>query len=165
VKLTPYRHPNFDPLAGPPLNVLERGPWLEPSQEARRVIDVDDWAEIRRLQRTEGMPVNAIARRLALSRNTARAALRSDGPPRYERAEKGSIVDVVETKVLELLREFPAMPATVIAERIGWRRSIRVLRERVAELRPLFVPPDPCQRTHLPPGELTPAKLASPTRR
>jgi transposase len=128
------------------------------------VIDVDDWAEIRRLQRTEGMPVNAIARRLALSRNTARAALRSDGPPRYERAGKGSIVDAVEPKVLELLREFPAMPATVIAERIGWRRSIRVLRERVAELRPLFVPPDPCQRTHLPPGELTPAKLASTTR-
>ena len=28
------------------------------------------------------------------------------------------------------------MPATVIAERIGWDRSITVLRERVAELRP-----------------------------
>jgi hypothetical protein len=29
------------------------------------------------------------------------------------------------------------MPATVVAERIGWQRSIRVLRDRVAELRPV----------------------------
>ena len=36
------------------------------------------------------------------------------------------------------------MPATVIAERIGWERGITILRDRVAELRPLFVPPDPC---------------------
>ena len=35
------------------------------------------------------------------------------------------------------------MPATVIAERIGWERSITVLRERVAELRPLYLPQDP----------------------
>ena len=39
------------------------------------------------------------------------------------------------------------MPATVVAERVGWERSIRVIRDREAELRPLFVPPDPCQRT------------------
>ena len=30
------------------------------------------------------------------------------------------------------------MPATVIAERIGWDRSMTVLKERVRELRPLF---------------------------
>ena len=35
------------------------------------------------------------------------------------------------------------MPATVIAERIGWTSSMPVLRDRVAELRPLFVPPEP----------------------
>jgi hypothetical protein len=29
------------------------------------------------------------------------------------------------------------MPATVVAERIGWQRSIRVRRDRVAELRPV----------------------------
>jgi hypothetical protein len=33
------------------------------------------------------------------------------------------------------------MPTTVIAERIGWRRSIRVFRDRLGELRPLFVLP------------------------
>ena len=64
--------------------------------------------------------------------------------------------------MLELLREFPAMPATVIAERIGWTNSIRVLRDRVAELRPLFVPPDPCQRTTYFPGELAQFDLWQP---
>lgn len=46
------------------------------------------------------------------------------------------------------------MPATVIAERIGWERGMTVLRDRVGELRPLFVPPDPAQRTWYRPGEL-----------
>src|SRR5262245_32548745 len=109
---------------------MDNGPWLDASQEAGRVIDVDDWAEIRRLHRAEGMGIKAIARRVGRSRNTVRAALRAEGPPRYARAAKGSIVDVVEPAVLALLREFPSMPATVIAERIGWTNSIRVLRER-----------------------------------
>jgi transposase len=39
------------------------------------------------------------------------------------------------------------MPAMVIADRIGWTRSIRVLSARVAELRPVYLPPDPASRT------------------
>lgn len=123
---------------------------------------MEDWAEIRRLNRAEKLGVKAIARRLGVARNTVRAALRSDGPPSYERARKGSIVDAVEPQILELLREFPDMASTVIAERVGWERSIRVLRERVAELRPLFVPPDPCQRTDYRPGELAQFDLWQP---
>jgi hypothetical protein len=46
------------------------------------------------------------------------------------------------------------MPATVIAERIGWTRSVRVLRGRVAQLRPLYLPPDPAGRTSYAPGEI-----------
>jgi transposase len=118
------------------------------------VITVEDWAEIRRLHRAEKMPIKAIVRRLGIARNTVREALRSDEPPRYERARRGSIVDVVEPEVRALLQQFPTMPATVIAERIGWANSIRVLRDRVAELRPLFLPPDPAQRTFYRPGEL-----------
>jgi hypothetical protein len=45
------------------------------------------------------------------------------------------------------LREYPRMPATVIAERVGWQRSITVLRDRVRELRPVYLPPDPASRT------------------
>jgi transposase len=46
------------------------------------------------------------------------------------------------------------MPATVIAERIGWQYSIRVLRDRVAELRPVYLPPDPASRTAYVAGEI-----------
>ena len=35
------------------------------------------------------------------------------------------------------------MATTVIAERIGWPGGRTVLQERVAELRPLFLPADP----------------------
>ncbi len=101
------------------------------------MIGVEDWAEIRRLHRAEGMGIKAIARRLGLARNTAREALRSDAPPRYQRAAAGSRVDAFDAQIRDLLREFPAMPATVIAERIGWPHGITVLRERVSELRPL----------------------------
>jgi transposase len=118
------------------------------------VITVEDWAEIRRLHHAERMPIKAIVRHLGVARNTVRDALRSDTPPRYERLSKGSIVDVVEPEIRALLKEFPTMPATVIAERIGWQNSIRVLRDRVGELRPLFLPPDPAQRTSYRPGEL-----------
>jgi transposase len=117
------------------------------------VISVEDWAEIRRLHRAEGMPIKAICRRLAVSRNAVRRALARDAPPRYERASKGSCVDEVEPAIRDLLRDYPTMPATVIAQRIGWTRSLTVLKDRVRELRPLFLPPDPSTRTTYAAGE------------
>jgi DNA-binding transcriptional regulator YiaG len=36
------------------------------------VINVEDWAEIRRLRRAEGMPIAVIARRLGVARNTVK---------------------------------------------------------------------------------------------
>jgi transposase len=118
------------------------------------VLSVEDWAEIRRLHRAEQMPVKAIARVMGVSRNTVRAAVASDRPPRYRRPRKGSVVDVAEPRVRELLKAYPTMPATVIAERIGWQRSVRVLRDRVAELRPVYLPPDPASRTAYAAGEV-----------
>jgi transposase len=118
------------------------------------VLSVEDWAEIRRLHRAEGLPIKVIARTLGVSRNTVRAALASDGPPKYERPAKGSVADAFEPRIRELLAAFPSMPATVIGERIGWPYSIRTLSGRVAELRPLYLPPDPASRTAYAPGEL-----------
>src|SRR5690349_19152516 len=91
---------------------------------------------------------------MKVSRNTVRAAIASDRPPKYERPAKGSIVDAAEPRIRELLKAVPTMPATVIAERIGWDRSIRVLRDRVAELRPVYLPPDPSSRTAYVAGEI-----------
>jgi transposase len=91
---------------------------------------------------------------MGVSRNTVRAAVASDGPPKYERPRAGSIVDAAEPRIRALLRAYPTMPATVIAERIGWERSIRVLSGRVAELRPAYLPPDPASRTAYAAGEI-----------
>ena len=118
------------------------------------MLSVEDWAEIRRLYRAEKMPIKVIARVLGISRNTVRAAIASDGPPKYERKPAGSIVDAVEPRVRELLRAYPAMPATVIAERIGWDRGLTVLKDRVRELRPAYLPPDPASRTSYAAGEI-----------
>ncbi len=70
---------------------------------------MDDWAEIRRLHRAEGMPIRAIARRLGCSKNTVKRALAAQGPPRYERATVGSAVDAFEPAIRALLAEFPSM--------------------------------------------------------
>lgn len=123
---------------------------------------VDEWAEIRRLHFTEQLGIKAIAQRLGIARNTVRSAVRATAPPRYVRAPQPSLLDAAEPAIRALLREFPTMPASVIAERIGWCNGMTILRARVAELRPLFAPPDPVQRTHYEPGELAQFDLWQP---
>ncbi|OIV39518.1 transposase [Mangrovactinospora gilvigrisea] len=126
------------------------------------MIHVEDWAEIRRLHRSEGQGIRAIARDLGISRNTVKRALASDRPPKYTRAAKGSAVDAVEEEIKTLLADTPTMPATVIAERIGWDRGMTILNERVRELRPAFLPPDPVSRTTYQPGEIAQCDLWFP---
>jgi transposase len=132
------------------------------------VITVEDWAEIRRLYRSEKLSQAAIARQLALSRNTVANALRAEAPPRYERAPvTTSAWALVEPAVRALLGQFPTMPATVIAQRVGWTGGHSWFAENVARIRPEYAPADPCDRlVHLPgeqvqcdlwfPGQLVP---------
>lgn len=122
----------------------------------------EDWAEIRRLHRSEQMSIKAIVRKMGLARNTVRAALASDAPPKYQRGSVGSVVDVFEPRIRTLLAEFPSMPATVIAERIGWEHSSSVLRAKVAQLRPLYAPTDPADRTVYAAGEIVQCDLWFP---
>jgi hypothetical protein len=77
-QLTLYRRLEFDPF-------FRGTTWLGAAELGRKwVLTVEDWAEIRRLHRAEGMPIKAIVRTLGISRNTVRAALASDGPPKYQ---------------------------------------------------------------------------------
>lgn len=85
-----------------------------------------DWAEIRHLHASEGMSIRAIAARLELSRDTVARAVTSDGPPKYVRQSVASSFDAVEGHVRGLLDEFPQMPATVLAERVGWQVTVVV---------------------------------------
>lgn len=129
---------------------------------------MEDWAEIRRLSRSEKLSQAAIARQLGLSRNTVAKALASDAPPRYERKPvTTSAWAQVEPAVRALLTQFPTMPAAVIAQRVGWSGGHSWFAENVARIRPEYAPADPCDRlVHLPgeqvqcdlwfPGQLVP---------
>lgn len=123
---------------------------------------MEDWAEIRRLHRAEQVPIKEIVRRLGVARNTVRAALANDEPPRYQRPAAGSIVDAVEPQIRALLAEYPTMPATVIAERIGWTRSITVLKDRVRVIRPEYRGTDPVDRIVHQAGDTTQCDLWFP---
>lgn len=126
------------------------------------MLAVEDWTEIRRLAFAEKMGAKTIARQMGVSRNTVRSAIRSNTPPKYERVRRASAVDEFVPRIRELLKDCPTMPATVIAERIGWTRGITILKERVAELRPLYLQPKPYQRTDYEPGELAQWDLWQP---
>jgi len=114
---------------------------------------VNDWAEIRRLHAAEGLSQRAIAKRLGVSRTTVARALASPTPRTYSRPPRPSKFDDVEYWVVELLRAFPDMPATVLAERVGWEGSESWFRKRVADLRPGMRPVDPADRLVYFPGD------------
>lgn len=99
---------------------------------------MEDWAEIRRLHRSEGIPIKEIARRMGIAWDAGRTALRAQGPPSRERGPRGSLADGVEPQIRQLLSEYPRMPATVIAERIGWEHSLTTLNDRVGQIRPEY---------------------------
>lgn len=123
---------------------------------------MEDWAEIRRLHRAEGVPIKEIARRLGVARNTVRAALTSDRPPSYQRVSRGSIVDPFEPRIRALLADWPRMPGPVIAERIGWPHSMAPLRKRLAIIRPEYVGIDPVDRVTYEPGQVAQCDLWFP---
>ena len=79
-------------------------------------------------------------------------AVRADAPPRYERAPVlGSAWAQIEPAVRALLTDFPTMPATVLAERVGWAGGHSWFAENVTRIRREYAPPDPSDRlVHLP---------------
>jgi transposase len=77
----------------------------------RRVVAVQEWAEIRAMRAVQGLSIKEIARRTGHSRNTIRAALRSAQPPRYgPRAPRPSKLDPFKAKIHELLGDDAAIP-------------------------------------------------------
>ncbi len=125
---------------------------------------MEDWALIRRLA-AEGVSKAAIAKRLAVSRTTVYAALASDSPPKYERTPAATSFTPFEARVKELLRETPDMPATVLAERVGWEGSIRWFRDNVKRLRPEQRRIDPADRLAWGAGDAAQCDLWFPPRK
>lgn len=123
---------------------------------------MEDWAEIRRLHRAEGVPIKEISRRLGVARNTVRAALASDRPPQYQRPKRGSVADAYEPQVRALLKDWPKMPSPAIAQRIGWPYSEGPLKKLLARIRPECVGIDPVDRVIYQPGQITQCDLWFP---
>jgi hypothetical protein len=92
------------------------------------------------------MSVRAIAKQLGLSRVTVTRAVQAAGPPQYHRGPSPSAFDEYEHDVRRLLQATPSMPASVIAERVGWTGSSSWFRKKVAQLKPEFAPKDPADR-------------------
>lgn len=120
---------------------------------------------IRRLA-AEGVPKSRIAERLGISRNTVANAVASTEPPKYSRPPvEATSFTPFEERVSALLAEFPDMPATVLAERVGWSGSSSWFRENVARLRPEHRRPDPADRLVWAPGDAAQCDLWFPPKR
>jgi transposase len=128
------------------------------------VITLEDWALIRRLA-GEGVPKAQIAARLGISRTTVVKAVASDSPPKYERRPEATSFTAFEPLVRQLLEATPDMPATVLAERVGWTGSITWFRDNVRRLRPEHRPVDPSDRLTWLPGDAAQCDLWFPPKR
>lgn len=125
---------------------------------------MEDWALIRRLA-AEGVPKARIAARLEISRTTVLKAVNSESPPQYERKPVTTSFTPFEARVRELLKVEPDIPATVIAERIGWQGSITWFRQNVSALCPEHRRIDPADRLVWEPGDAAQCDLWFPPKK
>jgi Mu transposase, C-terminal domain/Helix-turn-helix domain of resolvase len=125
---------------------------------------VEDWALIRRLV-ADGVPQRQVARDLGIGRSTVKRAVASPRPPKYERATVATAFTAFEPLVRRLLAATPDMPATVIAERVGWTGSITWFRQNVRRLRPEHQSVDPSDRLTWLPGDAAQCDLWFPPRK
>src|SRR5215468_293435 len=137
---------------------------MRPPRQIGWVISVEDWALIRRLV-ADGVPQRQVARQLGIGRSTVARAVASEVPPKYERTPVPTSFSPFEPRVAALLAEFPEMPASVIAERVGWDGSPSWFRENVARLRPRYRRPDPADRLTWHPGDAAQCDLWFPPAR
>lgn len=133
------------------------------------MLDVEQWAQIRRMKHVEGLSQREIRRRTGLHRETIRRALHSDEPPRYgPRPERPSKLEPFLLTIEELLVDEPTLSAVRIREEIdklGYTGSMTILNVLLRELRPRYLPPPRSfQRTRYRPGELAQFDLCEPRR-
>ncbi len=131
------------------------------------MLDVEQWAEIRRMHEVEGLSIREIARRSGRDRNTVRTALRSPEPPRYRRAPRPSKLDPFKEEIGRLLKSDAKLPGKRIRELIaedGYEGSKTILDDYLREVRPLYQPPRTYQRTSYRPGELCQFDVWEPSR-
>jgi transposase len=129
------------------------------------VIDVEQWAEIRRMRLVDGVSIREIHRRTGLHRETIRRALAFKRPPVYRREKAPSKLDPFKEEIERLLRSDHRMPGTRIREllaELGYGGGKTILDDHLREVRPRFAPRRTYQRTVYRPGEICQFDLWEP---
>ena len=79
------------------------------------MINVDTWAEIRRLHKT-GLKVARIARQLGVARGTVYSAIQPGGVPGYKRGERDGKLDNFKDYVRQRVIEHDLSAVRILAE-------------------------------------------------
>ncbi len=129
------------------------------------MVVVEQWAEVRRMHRVEGLSGREISRRTGLHRDTVARLLAASEPPKYERAPAGSKLDLFKDWICEQLQADPRIESQRLREmasEIGYEGGKSIFDDYVREVRPRFVVARTFQRTIYRPGELAQCDLWEP---
>jgi hypothetical protein len=121
------------------------------------VLDVERWAELRREHFVRGVAIKELVRQTGLSQSTIRAALRSEAPPVFRCAERGSRLDPFKHEIHRLLRDDPILTGVRVRELIeplGFDGGKTIVDDFLREVRPMFLKLRTHQRTVDLPGEI-----------
>jgi transposase len=130
------------------------------------LVGVEQWAEIRRMHRVDGLSGREICRRTGLARDTVARLLAAEEPPKYRREPAGSKVDPFKDWICEQLQADPKIQSQRLREmasEIGYRGGKSIFDDFVREARPRFLVPRTFQRTIYRPGELVQCDLWEPS--
>jgi transposase len=130
------------------------------------VVDVEQWAEVRRMKRVEGLSAREISRRTGLARDTVGKLLVAEVPPRYSRARTESSLDPFKSWICEQLQADPKVPSQRLRElaaEIGYAGGKTIFDAYVREVRPRFLVKRTFQRTIYRPAELIQCDLWEPS--
>jgi transposase len=130
------------------------------------LVGVEQWAEVRRMRRVEGVSEREISRRTGLHRNTVKRLLAAPMPPRYQRRPAGSKLDPFKDWICEQLAVEPRIQSQRLRElatEIGYVGGKSIFDDFVREVRPRFLVARTFQRTVYRPGELIQCDLWEPS--
>jgi transposase len=130
------------------------------------VLDVEQWAELRREHFVGGVPIKELVRRTGLARNTIKRALRSDQPPKFKCLERPSKLDPFKDEIHRLLKDDPKLSGVRVRELIeplGFNGSKTIVDDYLREVRPVFLKLRTHQRTVYRPGEICQWDLWEPS--